>query len=200
LSCPVTILVTDLETAPGFAGLSASLDAERKLRLFGQELPLLPDLKAEEFPQMIAGSLGHFGDAVTHWFFRLFHVERAEQQAADAIKSNTQMFELLDAIRQRESALERILARVLCSTPPVEFMVSGYYFAATGVNPERDQAFVPGVFQQLVQNQNAVAWTREALTEEADYRRWTTYGYAALAIFILAVVVIIYGRWQMLRW
>ena len=81
-----------------------------------------------------------------------------------------------------------------------EVMVAGFYLAATGMNPEKDQAFVPGVFQQLVQNQNAVTWTQDALAEEADYRRWTTYGYGALGIFLIAEVLIIYARWQMLRW
>ena len=68
------------------------------------------------------------------------------------------------------------------------------------LNADKEQAFVPGVFQQLVQNQNCVAWTDEALAEETDYRRWTMYGYAALGIFCIATAMILYGRWQMLQW
>jgi type VI protein secretion system component VasK len=198
--CPALVLVTDLETAPGYEALSACLDADRRTRLFGQELPLLPDLKTEELPRMVTTGLRHFGDALTHWLFRLFEVEKsASDPATERIAANSRLFELLGATRQREAGLERVLTRILAADPPLEFMVGGFYLAATGANPMRDQAFVPGVFQQLVQNQNAVSWTDEALVEEADYQRWTTYGYAALAIFCIVVAVIIYGRWQMLR-
>jgi type VI protein secretion system component VasK len=199
--CPVFLLVADLETAPGYPALRECLDLDRRLRLFGQDLPLIPDLKPEELPGMIAGSLRHFTQALTHWIFRLFRVEKSGlEQAAAAIAANGQLFELLGTIRHRAPGLERILTRLITADPPLEFMVGGFYLAATGSNPERDQAFVPGVFQHLVQHQNAVAWTQDALDEEADYRRWTVYGYAALAIFCIAVTVIIYGRWQMLHW
>ena len=56
------ILVTDLETAPGYAALSACLDAIARCGSSGEELPLLPDLKPEDLPCMIAGSLRHFSD------------------------------------------------------------------------------------------------------------------------------------------
>jgi len=198
--CPVFLLVTDMETAPGYAALRDCLDPERRRRLFGQDLPLLPDLKAEDLPRMLGGSLAHFVQALEHWIFRLFRVEKSERDpAVDAIAANTRLFELLLALRRRAPAVERILTRLLIADPGLEYMVGGFYLAATGANSDRDQAFVPGVFGQLVQNQNAVSWTEEALTEEADYQRWTIYGYAALAIFLIVVVVIIYGRWQMLH-
>lgn len=199
-SCPVIILVTDLETAPGYPALRASLDADRRMRLFGQELPLVPDLNSEDLPRMLSGSLRHFTHALAQWVLRLFRVEKSSQESPTSCNAaNGQLFELLGAIRRREPALERLLTRIMAANPPLEFMLGGFYFAATGANVEQDQAFAPGVFQQLMQNQNAVIWTKEALAEEADYRRWTTYGYAALAIFCITVTVIIYGRWQMLH-
>ncbi|MBI3823704.1 MAG: hypothetical protein HY289_13625 [Planctomycetes bacterium] len=199
--CPLVVLTSDLETAPGFAALGASLDFERRQRLFGQDLPLQPDLKPEELPLMLTSSLRHFNQALAQWILRLFRVEQAEGELATTwTAANSQLYEILDAIRQREKGLERILTRVMAGDAKLEFMLAGYYLAATGTNAETDQAFVPGVFGQLVQSQNCVAWTDEGLAEEADYRRWTTYGYAALGIFCIAVGVLLYSRWQMLQW
>jgi hypothetical protein len=200
MRCPVFVLVPDLETSPGYAALAKALDPDRRSRLLGQDLPLSPDLKPEDLPAMVAGSVQHFNRALGQWLLRLFRVEKtATEPAADCIADNSNLFELLSAVRLREPALERILTRLLDPQTGDLFFLGGFYLAATGANPDRDQAFVPGVFQKLVQSQNAVAWTDEALAEEADYQRWTMYGYAALAIFCIAVAVIVYGRWQMLR-
>ena len=199
--CPFAVVVADLETAPGYAALSESLDADRRLRLFGQDLPLVPDLKPAEFPLMVASSLHYFNQVLAQWVFRLFRVEKsAGEMAAPFTAANTQLYEFLAAVRLREKGLERILTRILGGETNLEFLLGGFYLAATGANADREQAFLPGVFQQLVQSQNCVAWTDAALAEEADYRRWTVYGYAALALFCIAFVVLLYGRWQMLQW
>ena len=205
ITCPVIVLVTDLETAPGYPALRASLDADRRTRLFGQELPLLPDLKTEELPRMLSGSLRHFTHALSQWVFRLFRVEKSGLESSAACSAgNGQLFELLEAIRRREEALgERVLARVLVADPPLEFLLGGFYFAATGGNAEQDQAFPRRASSSnLCKIKTLSHGPEDAATEERNPGTggWTTYGYAALAIFCIAVVVIIYGRWQMLHW
>ena len=198
---PVVVLVSDLETAPGFDALGERLDPDRRLRLFGQDLPLIPDVKPGELPLVLSGSVEHFERALGQWGVRLFRVEQSQQDNAAGITAeNTQLFEFMEAIRVRGPGIERVLSRVCLGQPPSEFLLAGFYVAATGTQPEQDQAFVPGVFQQLVQNQNAVAWTNDALAEERDYLRWTTYGYAALAIFLIAVTVMLWLRWQVTHW
>ncbi len=199
--CPLVVLVTDLETSPGYAALNERLDADRRVRLFGQDLPLVPDVKPEQLPLVVSSSLGHFVDALGQWGFRLFRVEEsARDDDARLSAANTQLFELMESIRVRAPGLDRLLMRIRCSEPALEFMLGGFYLAATGTTPDQDQAFVPGIFQQLVANQNAVSWTDDALAEEADYQRWTTYGYAALAIFLIAMIMLLYSRWQVMKW
>ena len=70
-------------------------------------------------------------------------------------------------------------------------MLGGCYLAGTGRDPGREQGFIAGVFRQLIENQNYVAWTPEALDEEADYRRWTYYGYLGLAVIVVLLALIL---------
>ena len=60
-------------------------------------------------------------------------------------------------------------------------LLGGCYLGCTGRHPTQEQAFVTGVFPLLVDNQNFVAWTREALNEDTLFRRWSLYGYIGLA-------------------
>jgi hypothetical protein len=74
-------------------------------------------------------------------------------------------------------------------------LYGGCYLAATGADPEAEQAFVPGVFRLLIDNQNHVASTPAALAEETSYRTWTTYGYLAVLAFVMLVGVSLYVEW-----
>jgi hypothetical protein len=51
---------------------------------------------------------------------------------------------------------------------------------------------VPAVFSQLIASQDAVVWTDEARAENAAYRRWTLYGYIAIALFVASLAVAAY--------
>ncbi len=50
-------------------------------------------------------------------------------------------------------------------------LFSGCYFAATGETDDR-QAFVKSVFDKLIEQENELAWTDEAIIENDRYRRW----------------------------
>jgi hypothetical protein len=47
----------------------------------------------------------------------------------------------------------------------------------------------------LLDAQAYVAWTDQALTEDADHRRWARYGFVALPLFTLATLAFLYV-WQ----
>jgi hypothetical protein len=48
---------------------------------------------------------------------------------------------------------------------------------------------VAGVFRRLKQCEDVVSWTPEAFAEEEHARRWTQYGYVALAVFVGVIAV-----------
>jgi hypothetical protein len=198
--CPVYVLVPDLDRVPGFDSLARALTDEGRQRLLGRDFPLLPDIKEENLPRMVEGGMRSFFQAFAGLVFRLFQVEGAEDQSLATVAGNTRLYELLGSLQAHWKGLEWVLTRLITTEGSRSFRLGGCFLGATGDDPDRSQAFVPGVFRLLVENQNAVAWTGEALAEEADYRRWTFYGYAALACFSIVVLLVGYWRWQQVGW
>ena len=99
-------------------------------------------------------------------------------------------------MQERQQRLSRLISRLAVLEAGIPLHLGGCYFGATGPDASRDQAFVAGVFRRLLENQNHVSWTREAVAEEADYHHWTLYGYAGLAVFVLAVVFLGVYQWR----
>jgi hypothetical protein len=62
--------------------------------------------------------------------------------------------------------------------------------AATGTDNLRQQGFVAGVLRWLVEAQDHVAWTDEALREGALCRRWTLFGSLGLAGFLAILAAV----------
>ena len=71
-------------------------------------------------------------------------------------------------------------------------LFGGCYFAATGsgtgtgTRSERERAFLRPVFARLLEEQDYVSWSAEAVAEEAWYGRLTRWGYASLAAVVAA--------------
>ncbi len=197
LRCPVLTLLYGLESADGFETLVRHLEPERRLRLLGQDFSLLPDIKDSQVPEMIAGGMCHFSDSLAHLVYDLFRVEGPTGPSlAEANADNTRLYEFLGAVSARIAGLEHILLRLTKAEAGAGFLIGGCFAGATGPDAERQQAFLPGVFRLLLEHQNSVAWTKDALEEEADYRRWTALGYSALACFCLVVAWLGYWRWH----
>ncbi len=188
--------VPDLETAPGFDTFLASLDEERRRRLLGWDLPLIPDIDERDLPTMIDGSARHFMRAFSQAIFRLYKVERAMDATAPMlVLANSRIFEFQAAVTRRVPGLSKVLSRIESTESEVGFWLGGCFFMATSTDP-RLQAFAPGVFRLLLENQNHVAWTNETLADEADYQRWIIVGYAAMAIFLISLGALGYWRWR----
>ena len=58
-----------------------------------------------------------------------------------------------------------------------------------------EQAFVAGVIHRLVESQNLVAWAREALVEDIEYQRFTTYGYVGNRRVFVSATIVGLGFW-----
>lgn len=194
--CPAWLLVADLHTITGFDALFGSLDAERRLRLLGRDLPFQPDLPPAAVDDMVTTAIGSFLGSLSLLAQKLFILESVQSAAAQAILTNGKLFEMVEHLEQRRPGLEIVVRRIIHSSWEDGLYFGGFYLAATGTDPNADQAFLPGVMRLLVDHQNKVVWTDEAIEEEADYQRWAIFGYAAMAVFCLLLVALGYWRWQ----
>jgi len=125
---------------------------------------------------------------VPGWVHRKFELESgAAHETARSTRHNTRLFQLADELRERQRNLSAILARALATDPADPPLIAGCYLAGTGRDPRTEQAFVSGVLNRLVEEQNAVAWLPEAFEEEGRYQRWAVVGWGILGLVYLAV-------------
>ncbi len=59
----------------------------------------------------------------------------------------------------------------------------------------RDQGFANGIFRLLLENQNHVTWTPEALVVESAYRRWAYLGYLGLGLITILAAGLLSLMW-----
>ena len=195
--CPVYTLVCDLEKSPGFRefvdGFVAAHSKDHLKGRMGKHFPLLPDVaeaavgeKVAAFVQWICGA--HFPSLV----YRLFRLEAKEgPDLKTVVQSNARLYRFVGELHERAARLGRIVGKCLPAEQSGPPMFGGCYFAGTGRDKDREQAFVPGIFHRLLEDQNYVAWSDAALAEEATYQRWAGIGYiilGALGIGTLAVL------------
>lgn len=198
VNCPVIALVCDLEMTPGFREFVERFPADQRQRRLGQRFPLVPDLEEKDVPAMIEGGVAWMSQAMLpNWIYKLFRLETpGKDDLAAAVRGNTQLYRLLGEVRERYKRLSRILVRGLIREDGRPTLFGGCYIGGTGRDAPREQAFVPGVFRRLIDNQNYVAWTDEAWQEDAASQQWTTYGYTALAIAAVALAALAFFFWQ----
>jgi len=203
--CPMFALVCDMETAPGFVEFVERFsEAERQQRM-GQRCPLVPALRSRLTANLGApatdDTTAHMLDSLARWvctmllpgwIYKKFRLESpGKTTPPEVTKVNSRLFLLLDELRDRQTRLGSVLAHGLDSAGGEPWLFGGCYLGGTGSDPAREQAFVAGVFRRLVEEQNYVSWTEEALEEEALYQTWITRGYVALTIMGMAAV----GLW-----
>jgi hypothetical protein len=193
--CPHIALVCDLETAPGFREFFERFPEKQRARRVGQRFPLVPAVPPAEVAGLIESGVQWLGQTLfPTWVYKFFRVEGPgrEGTAADHIRANAQLYKLMYEMGQRQKLLARILARGLPLDQPGPLLFGGCYVAATGPDAAREQAFAAGVFRRLVDEQNFVSWTQEALDEEAEYERWSKIGYAAVGVCAVLLLVLGY--------
>jgi len=102
------------------------------------------------------------------------------------MRCNAKLFLFMHDLRQRQKRLGRLLAQAIVTKEGEPLLFGGCYLGATGPDPNRDQAFVAGVFRRLADEENNVSWTAEALAEEAAYSRTVALCQTALVSLIVA--------------
>jgi hypothetical protein len=199
MKCPMVVLACDLEALPGFTDFIQRVSPKDRLGRLGQRFPLAsPDLAGDTLEEKIDDSIHHLCNSyLRDWVYRLFKLDNDAGQRSTA--SNTGLYLFLDAMRARRKNLSRIVTHGLAKEGPTPLLYTGCYLAATGADKDREQAFVAGVFKRLIENQNYVSWTDEALTEDRKAHARAAVGYTLLGglalILAAAVGYYVYRHW-----
>jgi len=190
--CPVFALVCDLENVPGFREFLQHVPEKDRLRRVGQRFPLAPEVVGDGALKMIDSGLQWICAAMfPSWVTRCFRLEGPGQDTmATVTEVNTRLYQAMFQLLERQRRLSRILTRGLVYKEGEPLLFGGCYLGATGANPAGEQAFVPGVIQRLIEEQNNVSWTGQAVAEDESYSRWARLGYGALGGFAALVVVV----------
>ncbi len=184
LVVPMVMLVNGLDVDPGFVELSRRVGEDRiKNNRFGHGFNHLISPVPEQLETLAQQAAGAFEDQIYDLFRHPECLDRS---------NNEKLFSLL--CRARNELFPRLkdvlvgLART--SQDQRTLMLAGCYFGATGRNATK-QAFVRNVIDKLVELEDDIEWSEDAL--EAEYRlmgllKLITILNAALIIFILGVV------------
>ncbi len=177
LRAPVTSLIVGMEREKGFSELVRRVGRQRAtIQRFGKGF----DLRSIAMSDELAALAVHVSGAFEDWVYTLFREREALTRPG-----NTKLYALLCKVRSGFSArLSRLLSRGfgldLSQEPgrmPVAF--SGCYLAATGASPDR-QAFVKGVIDKLIDEQEQVEWTADGLAAESRRRNAATLALIAV--------------------
>jgi hypothetical protein len=195
--CPVFGLLSDLETAQGFPELIERFPKDQRHRRIGQHFPLVPDLDPAKTARMVEQSARWICTSLLPTqIYKFLRLEgNGRETLTDAGQANYRLIHLMSQLRGRERRLGMILARAVEVEDKAPALFGGCYLGASGPDNLREQAFIAGVVRRLIDNQGYVSWTRQALTDEEQFQRWTNYGYVALAGFVAVVAGIVALVW-----
>jgi IcmF-related N-terminal domain len=192
VKCPLVAVVCDLEEAPGGTELLARFPEEQRSRRLGVQFPHIPDCDAAVTPKMIEDGVRWVCQGlIPPLVYRLAHAGkqgRTEEQAE--LRGNTRLCQFLYEMRRRQKRLTHILTRGICPNGAGPWRLGGCFLAATGADAAHEQGFAGGIFPQLLEMQNSVAWSEDALADDASCKRWTKLGYATLAASVAALLAL----------
>ncbi len=198
--CPVVVVLCDAEKLPGFQEFLQRVPDERpRQQALGVRFPLRPRLDAAEIPAMIENGLRWA--AQSYLPAQAFHLLRSETAGANgsdgSFEANARLVTMIGELLLRQPHLSRILTEGVLAAAEGTPLLGGCFFAATGPDGAREQGFVHAVLRQMLEGQNAVAWTEAALAEERDYRRlarYTTTAVVAAGLFLIWLVFLVWYR------
>lgn len=171
LRCPVTALVGGMETESGFRELVRRLGRDAvKAHRFGKG----NDLWTQPQPELVEAVVRHACGAFEDWTYHLF-----TQSDGLTKPGNPKLYALLCRMRSElQDQLTAVLSDGYGSTDdPEALLFGGLYFAATGVEDDR-QAFVKSVFYKVMEQEDELSWTDAAIRADSRYRA----GRTALAV------------------
>jgi IcmF-related N-terminal domain len=196
MRCPVLVMVPDLERLKGFGELIQRLPEAQRGKRMGQRFPLVSALSDGEFPSHVESSVNWI---VTNLFasmvYSLFEVEsnRGVDEISEVLNGNQQLFRFLGHIRERCGRLARMVRQCLPNLPGDPLMFGGCYFAGAGDESAVEQAFASGVFMRLIQEQDNVSWTGDAMKEDASFLRTARTAKVVLGLVVGLLLLAVVG-------
>ncbi len=189
LRCPATAMVVGLHRESGFRELVRRVGLDRaKNQRFGKG----SGLWVPPITHQIEGVCVHACGAFEDWVYALF-------READALAKpgNTKLYSLLCKIRQNlQPRLAGILSGSFAEDPTSResgdgLLFGGCYFAAAGESDDR-QAFAKGVLDKLLEQQEELEWTSDAIADDQRQRRIAMglWGINAVLIMVLVGIVV----------
>ena len=202
LHYPTIAAICDLEVARGFGQFRNAFSPEQLKQRIGQRIPLVPS-RTETAPEpatLIRSGIHWIAHAIVPvWVLGALRFDTQANREVGT-NPNRDLYLLLREVQRRVPRYAAILARTPIgkgqSEDPEDLealpLFGGCYLTGTGEKPNR-QAFVTGVFQRLVDDQAAVAWTRRAYADDKKAWRMTQFGYAGIAVLVAAVAFLAYS-------
>lgn len=174
LRCPILVLVTDIDKLPGFPEMIERLPSKQLRRRVGQRFPLVPDVAEDQVESKIRSAIDWISETVLPGMvYALFRTETpGGEGVTDVLQGNSAILTFLTELREREAKLVELISSSCLTHADEPFLFGGCYLAGTGNDPATQQAFAEGVFKRLVEDQDLVSWTAEALHEDGrDHQR-----------------------------
>jgi hypothetical protein len=196
--CPIETVLCDLERLPGFLDLMGQFTEERqRQQLLGRTFPLVPQIEPEQFPKMISGGLEWLCQTMLpSVVYQFLQTEKSgDASPEETLRRNARLVYLLGQLRDRQPRWSHILTQGVTVQEKQMPLLGGAFLCATGPDAAREQAFVHDVFSLLLENQNYVTWTPEALDENRDYLRWARLCYVGIALLTAGFVFLAYHIW-----
>lgn len=190
IAAPRLAIVSDIDSAEGGADLIARIPPDQRQRRFGVRFPRVAKSDRASWPHLAEeGVVWLTRELLPALVYRVLRLGVGDQVEQDTWKGNAHIFRFLNAVRERESRLVRLLQRgVLPSLGSAP--LGGLFFSANNAGDDQQQAFLAGVMPQLQEMQNEVSWSSAALRSDARARRWTVIGYGVLALIVGALVAV----------
>jgi hypothetical protein len=202
VNCPVFAMFSDLESATGFRQFIQRFPSDQKARRLGQRFPLVPDLADAEShaeytdrcAQWICTSL------LPTWVYKLFRIESpGKGDPWEVMYENSRLYQLLNQLRERKARFGRILSRSFSMEKGDPMLFGGCYIAATGRDLLQEQAFTAGVLRRLMDEQDYVSWTNEALRQESRMQKIARLGYIGTVVGSVLLVALTIVFWDKIR-
>lgn len=180
LRCPTAVLVTRMDLDRGFEELTRRVGEERTLKQrFGKGFDLWRPQTDENVHASVRLACASFED----WCYKLFKEPGALDRAG-----NRDLFALVCRMRGRVQQrlmhlLESCFSRTAGEEPKLLF--AGCYFSTLSGRP----AFATAVVDKMIEQQEELEWTADALRNDARCRLWSKLVILAAALFLVGVAV-----------
>lgn len=193
LALPRIAVVCDIQQETGSLELLTRFPEQQRDRRLGIKFPYIPQCDLNAVDRLVSTGIDWLcSHMIPPLVNRLFETERTSGIAeASATSSNERLYSLMNSLRQRQAALQRLIRRGFLSDSSQGRFLRGCYLAATGSDSFSSQGFSAGIVQQISEMQNDVQWSEEALQDDRERRCWTRWGYTAIATIGLVSIVLL---------